>query len=190
MTYADLTDQRKPIGDNMKLDEYQSSAKTTAIYPGELIYPALGLCGEIGELLNAIGCGDEIPKEVGDVLWYVANVAADAGLTLSEVMGQKTFPNHLSINYANDDLIIDAIILAGGEVAENVKKTLRDDEGKLCDRRRTNIKKALKIIVRELNLLCWSTRDRVQLVRCAKDNIAKLQSRQSRGKLTGDGDNR
>ena len=174
----------------MNLDEYQSNAKTTAIYPGELVYPALGLCGEISELLSAIEVGDEIPKEVGDVLWYVANVAADAGLTLSEVMGRKTFPSYNRIIYANSDHIIDAIILAGGVVAENVKKTLRDNEGKLCDRRRTNIKKALKIIVRELNLLCWTVCDSVQLERCAKDNIAKLQSRQERGKLTGDGDNR
>ncbi len=166
----------------MKLDEYQNAAKQTAIYPGELVYPALGLCGEIGELLSSIGDCDnnEIPKEIGDVLWYVANIAADAGLTLSEVMGRKTFPNHNSIAYVNDDHVIDAIILAGGVVAENVKKTLRDDEGKLCARRRTNIKKALKIIVRELNLLCWTTYNRVQLVECAKDNIAKLQSRQER----------
>lgn len=175
----------------MKLDEYQTLAKKTAIYPGELVYPALGLCGEIGELLNAIGGGDdEIPKEIGDVLWYVANMAADAGLTLSEVMGRKTFPNHNHIVYVEEDYVIDEIILAGGVVAENVKKTLRDDGGKLCDRRRTNIKKALKIIVRELNLLCWITDDCVQLTTCAKDNIAKLQSRQTRGKLTGDGDNR
>jgi hypothetical protein len=176
----------------MKLDEYQTLAKKIAIYPGELTYPALGLCGEIGELLSALGDGDddEITKEIGDVLWYVANMAADAGLTLSEVMGRKTFPNHNSIIYANNDHIIDAIILAGGEVAENVKKTLRDDEGKICDRRRTKIKKALKIIVRELNNLCWTMCDSIQLVDCAEINIAKLQSRQARGKLKGDGDNR
>jgi hypothetical protein len=174
----------------MKLDEYQAAAKQTAIYPGELVYPALGLCGEICELLSALGDGEEIPKEIGDVLWYVANMAADAGLTLSEVMGRKTFPNHNRTVYANSDHVIDVIVLAGGEVAENVKKTLRDDGGKLCDRRRTNIKKALKIIVRELNLLCWAVYPRVQLEECAEINIAKLRSRQSRGKLIGDGDNR
>jgi hypothetical protein len=176
----------------MKLDEYQVLAKKLAMYPGELTYPALGLCGEISEVLSAVRCGDEedVPKEIGDVLWYVANVAADAGLTLSKVMGRKTFPNPTHAFFVDDDEVMDEMVLAGGVVAENVKKTLRDNEGKLCDRRRKNIKKALKIIVRELNLLCWTLDGNVQLEKCAKDNIAKLQSRQARGKLTGDGDNR
>jgi len=175
----------------MKLDEYQALACQTAIYPGKLAYPALGLCGEIGELFEAIGRDDhdEIPKEIGDVLWYVANVASDAGITLSEAAGRKTFPDHRSVYYV-DDHVMDEIILAGGKVAENVKKTLRDTKGKLCDKRRTNIKKALKIIVRELNLVCWGTYDSIQIEKCAKLNIEKLQSRQERGKLKGDGDNR
>ena len=174
----------------MKLDEYQSNAKKTAIYPGELTYPALGLCGEIGELLSAIRAydDDEILKEIGDVLWYVANVAADAGLTLSKVMGRKTFPNSDTVQFVDDAESLDAIVLASGVIAENVKKTLRDDGGELCARRRTDIKKALKIIVCELSLVCWAYS--TQLVDCAKINIEKLQSRQDRGTLTGDGDNR
>lgn len=185
--------QRKALrtGDNVKLNEYQSGAKETAIYPGELIYPALGLCGEIGELFVAVvdGNDEEIPKEIGDVLWYVANVAADAGLTLSEVMGRKMFPNNKTLIYANDDIAIEAVVIAGGVIAENVKKTLRDDAGVLCTRRRKNIKEALKDIVVNLNTICWA-RCEDQLEDLAKANIEKLLSRQERGKLTGDGDNR
>ncbi len=176
----------------MKLNEYQTGAKATAIYPGELIYPALGLCGEIGELCQASDYGDEeeIKKEIGDVLWYVANVASDSGLKLSEIMRRKTFPTTDKIWFAHGDYALDGIILAGGVIAENVKKTLRDDAGVLCENRRRNIKKALKEIVTHLNLVCWDCCSEVQLEDCAKANIAKLQSRQERGKLTGDGDDR
>lgn len=175
----------------MKLNEYQSGAKETAIYPGELVYPALGLCGEIGELFDAMdkGVWEEIPKEIGDVLWYVANVAADADLTLSEVMGRKTFPNNKKLTYAESNIAIKEIVFMGGVVAENVKKTLRDDAGVLCEKRRKNIKVALKDIVINLVTIGWDYCED-QLEDIAKANIEKLLSRQERGKLTGDGDNR
>jgi hypothetical protein len=185
--------QRKALrtGDNVKLNEYQSGAKETAIYPGELVYPALGLCGEIGELFDAMdkGVWEEIPKEIGDVLWYVANVAADADLTLSEVMGRKTFPNNKKLTYAESNIAIKEIVFMGGVVAENVKKTLRDDAGVLCEKRRKNIKVALKDIVINLVTIGWDYCED-QLEDIAKANIEKLLSRQERGKLTGDGDNR
>ena len=57
----------------MKLNEYQSEAIDTAIYPKEegMTYAVLGLVGESGE--------------IGDVLWYVANLANEIGMTLDEV---------------------------------------------------------------------------------------------------------
>jgi hypothetical protein len=171
----------------MKLDEYQSNAKAIAIYPGELVYPALGLCGEVGELIHAISHdAEEVVKEAGDVLWYIANVASDAGLVLSEVVGRKTFPKDIDcwrLSTTKCDLSIQA-----GVVAEHVKKTLRDDAGVLCDKRRKGIKKDLKEIVDLLAKVCGF--ENTTLEDCAEKNIAKLLSRQERGKLTGDGDDR
>lgn len=88
----------------MTLDEYQQSARSTAVYPdhARVIYPALKLAGEAGEVAEKLGklIRDEgyqvgrpltaaqqlaLGKEVGDVLWYVANLAADLGLSLEEV---------------------------------------------------------------------------------------------------------
>jgi NTP pyrophosphatase (non-canonical NTP hydrolase) len=87
----------------MKLVDYQQLAKTTAIYPKKyrVIYPALGLAGEAGEVAGkvkkllrgdrrrtpqAIAC---IGEELGDVLWYLAATASDLGLDLNRIALQN-----------------------------------------------------------------------------------------------------
>lgn len=85
---------------SLTLNDYQDAAKSTAIYPGdfEIIYPTLGLTGEAGEVADKVKKvirdkgGDfseedsaEIAKELGDVLWYLANTASDLGFTLENI---------------------------------------------------------------------------------------------------------
>lgn len=85
----------------MQMNEYGSKAIGFAFYPQPVIYPALGLAGEAGEVAEKvkkiirdtdISLRDipqdkayEIAKELGDVLWYVANLAADIHYTLDEI---------------------------------------------------------------------------------------------------------
>jgi len=84
----------------MELSEYQHLSRRTAEYPREawLAYPALGLAGEAGEVAEhakkAIrDDGGEVSnerrgamsKELGDVLWYVAQLASELGLDLDEL---------------------------------------------------------------------------------------------------------
>ena len=81
-------------------DMYQKVAKTTAIYPREqaIIYPTLGLTGEAGEVANKVkkiirdGSNSkdeklvsEIKAEIGDCLWYIAVLADDFNIKLSDI---------------------------------------------------------------------------------------------------------
>jgi NTP pyrophosphatase (non-canonical NTP hydrolase) len=83
------------------LSEYQARSRATAVYPNagnNLVYPTLGLAGEAGEVAEKVKklirdddgiLSDErraaIAKELGDVLWYVAQVATEAELDLDEI---------------------------------------------------------------------------------------------------------
>lgn len=77
----------------LTFNAYQKAARRTAIYKDKTIYPALGLCGEAGEVAEKIKkylrdgvLNDlEVAKELGDVLWYIANLAEDLGYDLAEV---------------------------------------------------------------------------------------------------------
>lgn len=80
----------------MLFDDYQKEAKATAIYPEQykIVYPALGLAGETGEVCEKIkktirdGKDIDIQQlalELGDVLWYISAIASDAGISLDTI---------------------------------------------------------------------------------------------------------
>jgi NTP pyrophosphatase (non-canonical NTP hydrolase) len=92
----------------MNFNDYQKEAISFAIYPKSKewdlpLYPALGLAGEAGEVAEKIkklmrdtdakilteDQKREIAKELGDVLWYVANLAADIDYDLEEIAGMN-----------------------------------------------------------------------------------------------------
>ena len=85
----------------MDFKEYQKLAHTTAKYPTigkDFIYPILGLVGEAGETANKVkkifrddngeiteARKNEIAKEFGDLLWYIAECCTAFGLSLESV---------------------------------------------------------------------------------------------------------
>jgi NTP pyrophosphatase (non-canonical NTP hydrolase) len=84
----------------LEFSEYQRLSRRTATYPrsASLSYPVLGLTGEAGEVAEhakkAIrDDGGEftperraaVAKELGDVLWYVAQLANELDLDLDEI---------------------------------------------------------------------------------------------------------
>lgn len=172
----------------MKLNDYQEAARRTAVYPGKLAYPTLGLCGEVGELIVAyLTKSKEIPKEIGDVLWYVANVSTDAGMSLKYTGGQEDF-DYIADSVWSKDEACSYLAACSGRVAENVKKTIRDNEGELSEDRRKNIRNALNKVL--YGLAVMARNNGTTLDQCAEENLAKLQSRAERGVLKGDGDDR
>jgi len=88
----------------MDFSSYQDGARKTALYPeaAKIIYPALGLAGEAGEVANQVkkilrdNAGELTPErrakiidELGDVLWYAAALATDIGISLEEVAAEN-----------------------------------------------------------------------------------------------------
>ncbi len=85
----------------MNFAEYQDKAKQTAKYPvigHGVIYPTLGLTNEAGEVSGKIkkifrdkdGVFSEADRtallaELGDVLWYLAQISSELGLSLNEI---------------------------------------------------------------------------------------------------------
>lgn len=79
----------------MNFKEYQGKAVSFAIYPAthKVLYPTLGLCGEAGEVAekvkkqvrDGVFNRHEVAKELGDVLWYLANICNDIGYNLDEI---------------------------------------------------------------------------------------------------------
>ena len=88
----------------MTPNEYQQRAAALAIYPEEraIEYVALGLASEAGEVAGKIKkairdgrnwSGEQredhrqnVKAELGDVLWYVSELARQLNLTLDDVM--------------------------------------------------------------------------------------------------------
>lgn len=85
----------------MDFNYYQIHSRKTAQYPNlgtNFIYPTLGLAGEAGEVAEKIkkvirdygGVIDEIKKaeiakELGDVLWYVSQIATELDVSFETI---------------------------------------------------------------------------------------------------------
>lgn len=85
----------------MEFNEYQKKSRQTAVYPvisQGFVYPALGLAGESGEVVEKIKKifrdqqgivsteqRQAVAKELGDVLWYLAQLATELDLELNQV---------------------------------------------------------------------------------------------------------
>lgn len=85
----------------MDFKEYQEKSRKTALYPNignNFVYPTLGLAGEAGEVAEKIkkvirdkegiiddATREEIKKELGDVIWYLSQIASELNLSFDEV---------------------------------------------------------------------------------------------------------
>lgn len=129
------------------LNEYQTKASGTAIYPGRLspagmMYAVLKLNGEAGELAGHL-CDQaqagpitnkrgvqlftqNIVKEIGDCAWYCAAIADELGMSLADIYGAELT---IALEEPPFDINFYALKLnhVAGVVAEMVGKAMRDD---------------------------------------------------------------
>lgn len=188
----------------LSFDDYQQRALTTAVYPKQYvhvsgdvvaadapscIYPVFGLCGEAGEvaqaLNNKLGQTSELSSECGDVLWYVAAICSDLNLDMRSVAGSSTFNEFsyrtaLTNNVGVDELLVE-LLIATGIVAESTKKTIRDSKGIVSPERLKTIVLALRRVMIAISAIC--ERRSISFEAVAQNNLAKLSSRKESGTL-------
>ena len=89
-----------------------------------------------------------------------------------------------------DNFIYPTLGLVGeaGEVAEKIKKVLRDNDGVVSEEKKQEVAKEMGDVLWYLSQL--SAELGLSLEEVADLNLEKLKNRQERGKLAGSGDNR
>lgn len=93
----------------MHLNDYALAASATAVYPKKdgLMYLALGLAGEVGEVCNKVkkivrgdyrddetkeqAAYEAIKDELGDCLWYLSALPKVLGTTFDDVAAANLF---------------------------------------------------------------------------------------------------
>lgn len=190
----------------MNLKQYQNKARSTAIYleadSARMIYPALGLvgeCGEVAEKIKKLIRDDEgemspvrkeaIKGELGDVMWYCANCCCDTDLSLTMVYEMRC----ASIIQQVRGLILPRIALHmnrhASSAATLLEKWLYSYQCNMAESSRfTELPQHLTHIltcVEEIAVRCGFTLEEIYI-----SNIDKLFNRRDRSKIKGDGDDR
>lgn len=157
----------------MDFKQYQEESKKTAIYPKEIapLYPLLGMLGEVAETVDKATSTFHIDINT--------SIASQEDIARLDRMGE----------------LVNAMIMMGAEL-EGIKKHFRKNglgEGifihqDITEEQRTEIGK-------ELGDQLWYHADACGVYGLCMDdvattNIQKLQSRQQRNVLEGNGDNR
>lgn len=102
--YATFEETMKDsFADVERFSQYQELARVTAIYPDQgellgLLYVALGLAGEAGEIANKTKkiirdtnreitpeYLEMVKKEMGDVLWYLSNMCSELNIDFKAI---------------------------------------------------------------------------------------------------------
>lgn len=167
------------MSEALTFNQYQSYAASTAVYPESVrcAYSVLGLADEAGELIDKVRnriWPDGEPC-MSDPLWIVHSHLSEA-VELGKKLGalKKRLRGDKAWTFEKADL---------ERFAATVKKNITDDPVAVAE------------IAPELGDVLWYAANAakdlgVQLGDVATANTSKLKSRQARGVLKGDGDNR
>lgn len=143
----------------MDFNSYQSEALRTDRVPAgtstedtaSLIVPMLGLAGETGELLSEYKkhlrdgeahrlFKERVSEELGDLLWYIANVASKFDLALSDIAAANLAKvKQRWLTERAEPLSFDAELPEGERLPRQFEVELVDIEGEACQRVRVLI---------------------------------------------------
>ena len=128
----------------MDFNSYQAEALHTDRMPvcddDSLIVPMLGLAGETGQLLveykKHLRDGEahrlfkeRISEELGDLLWYISNVASKFNLSLSEIASANLVKvKHRWVSKRSEPLVFDAELPEGERLPRHLEVELIDME--------------------------------------------------------------
>lgn len=190
----------------MDLREYQESARSTAIYGkarvSNMIYPALGIVGECGEVVDKIkkmirddNCEitedrkNGIEKELGDCFWYLANICCETNHDLSMMRAMRITSEFQRMR----NIPLPRIALSLSHYASLLAASLEDwhynKDG------RTNYRDNYTDIPHHISsiIVCIeeiARRFDLTIKDICETNILKLTERKRKGTLKGDGDDR
>ncbi len=190
----------------MNLREYQEKARSTAIYldidGSKMIYPAMGIMGECGEITNKIkkiirddnweikpDRANAIAKELGDCCWYLANICCDTNHDLSmmhEMRGAFIFHQIRGLNWFQLVLHMNRHAIALATALENwyYKHDCRLNETGRYVEIPNDLSHIITCIEEIAHRCNWTLED------ICVANINNLSGRKRRGTLHGSGDNR
>lgn len=184
----------------MNLSEYQKKARDLAVYleieNSKILYPALGLIGECGEVAEKVkklirddgwNMGPNrkriIAKELGDCCWYLANICCDTNLDLDMMYKMKgAFITHQIRKLMLPQLVFH-LNRHANLIAEILEQLYYVNNYRLSDL--PMHLSHIIVCIEEIARKCDFTLKDIYTA-----NIENLSGRKERGTLMGDGDNR
>ena len=164
----------------LTFDEYQQKSQRTAVKdkPEAILFSCMGLCGETGEVLEKINKyydneADEVTEpekikdELGDVLWYLSDIAFKHNQKLSDIHYPGTY---CCIKDAGINLAI-----ASANVADYLKKVYGHNHTINLE----ILKELLGVVLHYIGVI--SHRSKFGLTDVMEFNIDKLMKRYPEG---------
>jgi len=184
----------------MNLNEYQRLTTETAIYPLHkgLVYCSLGIVSEAGEVAGVVKkilrdnegrlTNDyrvKLMYELGDVLWYAAQIAMHGNLKLTGI--EKRHPKKHGLPHEDLNTFVLCLGYSAGAIGTHVAQWQIDND---YSRQKLllDIDDSLGFILAASRAICHTIG--VSLEHVAEMNLRKLRKRQIRGALSGSGDDR
>jgi len=172
------------VDEKNALDAYQDTTHDTAVYPRThaLGYLSLGLLAEANEFVQAEDALRAF-DELGDIMWFVSELANLESLRLSELVVTSTYLPPIASDVDGAGYIVSFLAEASGAMAKHLRDGTRY-RNELADLLAKTTLTAMSIV----DILSSSTEK--SFIDLLQENRNKLLSRQSRGKLRGSGDHR